>query len=41
MDGNQASDNLGETIENYKTQIGKYHKIIMNDDWNEKTEKMN
>lgn len=40
-DGNQASDNLGETIENYKTQIGKYHKIIMNDDWDEKTEIMN
>lgn len=40
-DGNQASDNLGETIENYKTQIGKYHKIIMTDDWDEKTEIMN
>lgn len=40
-DGNQASENLGETIENYKTQIGKYHKIIMSDDWDEKTEIMN
>lgn len=40
-DGNQASDNLGDTIENYKTQIGKYHKIIMTDDWDEKTEIMN
>jgi hypothetical protein len=40
-DGNQASENLGETIENYKTQIGKYHKIIMTDDWDEKTEIMN
>jgi hypothetical protein len=40
-DGNQASENLGETIENYKTQIGKYHKIIMTDEWDEKTEIMN
>ena len=40
-DGNQASENLGDTIENYKTQIGKYHKIIMTDDWDEKTEIMN
>jgi hypothetical protein len=40
-DGNQASDNLGETIENYKAQIGKYTKIINNDDWDEKTEFMN
>lgn len=40
-DGNQATDNLGDTIETYKTQIGKYHKIIMSDDWDEKTEIMN
>jgi hypothetical protein len=40
-DGNQASENLGETIENYKAQIGKYTKIINNDDWDEKTEFMN
>lgn len=40
-DGNQANENLGETIENYKTQIGKYHKIIMTDEWDEKTEIMN
>jgi hypothetical protein len=40
-DGNQANENLGETIENYKTQIGKYHKIIISDEWDEKTELMN
>lgn len=40
-DGNQANENLGETIENYKTQIGKYHKIIISDEWDEKTEIMN
>ena len=40
-DGNQTNDNLGETIENYKAQIGKYHKIIMTDEWDEKTEIMN
>lgn len=40
-DGNNNNENLGETIENYKTQIGKYHKIIMSDDWDEKTEIMN
>jgi len=40
-DGNQASENLGETIENYKAQIGKYTKIINNDEWDEKTEFMN
>ena len=32
-DGNQSNENLGETIENYKAQIGKYHKIIMSDEW--------
>ena len=30
-DGNQANENLGETIENYKAQLGKYTKIINND----------
>ena len=40
-DGNQANENLGETIENYKAQIGKYTKIINNDEWDEKTEFMN
>lgn len=40
-DGNQAGENLGETIENYKAQIGKYTKIINNDEWDEKTEFMN
>lgn len=40
-DGNQVNENLGETIENYKAQIGKYHKIIMSDEWDEKTEIMN
>ena len=39
-DGNQSNENLGETIENYKAQIGKYHKIIMSDEWDEKTEIM-
>jgi hypothetical protein len=40
-DGNQTNENLGETIENYKAQIGKYHKIIIADEWDEKTELMN
>lgn len=40
-DGNQVSENLGDTIENYKNQIGKYHKIISNDEWDEKTEIIN
>jgi len=40
-DGNQANENLGETIDNYKAQIGKYTKIINNDEWDEKTEFMN
>lgn len=40
-DGNQVNENLGDTIENYKAQIGKYHKIIMSDDWDDKTEIMN
>lgn len=40
-DGNQVNDNLADTIENYKSQIGKYHKIILSEDWDEKTEIMN
>jgi hypothetical protein len=40
-DGNQVNENLGEIIENYKAQVGKYHKIIMTDEWDEKTEIMN
>ena len=40
-DGNQVNENLSDTIENYKAQIGKYHKIIMSDEWDEKTEIMN
>jgi len=30
-DGNSVGENLGETIENYKTQLGKYHKILLSD----------
>lgn len=40
-DGNQMNENLGEIIENHKAQIGKFHKIIMTDEWDEKTEIMN
>jgi len=36
-----STENLGETIDNYKSQIGKYHKIILSDEWDEKTEIMN
>jgi hypothetical protein len=35
-DGNHTNENLGETIENYKTQIGKYHKIIITHEWDKK-----
>ena len=35
-DGNQSNENLGETIENYKAQNGKYHIIIMSDEWDER-----
>jgi len=28
-DGYQASGNLSEAIENYKIQLGKYHKILL------------
>ena len=28
-DGYQSSENLGEAIENYKIQLGKYHKILL------------
>ena len=28
-DGNSMGENLGETIENYKVQLGKYHKILL------------
>ena len=34
-------DNLEEIIEDYKSQIGKYHKIIMNDSWDENTKTIN
>lgn len=27
-DGNSMTDNLGETIDNYKNQLGKYHTIL-------------
>ena len=33
-------DNIKETTTNYKAQIGRYNKIIMNDEWDEKTELM-
>jgi hypothetical protein len=28
-DGNATSENLGECIENYKINLGKYHKILL------------
>ena len=34
-------DNLEEIIEDYKSQIGKYHKILMNDTWDETTQTVN
>ena len=40
-DGNNNNENLTETIDNYKSQIGKYHNIILSDEWDEKTELMN
>lgn len=40
-DGNNANENLGETIENYRSQIGRYHKIITTDEWDEKSDLMN
>ena len=33
-------DNIKETTTKYKAQIGRYNKIIMNDEWDEKTELM-
>ena len=39
-DGNKK-ENLEETIENFKSQIGKYHKIIMSDSWDENTKTIN
>ena len=30
-DGNSMGENLGETIENYKVQLGKYHKILLSE----------
>ena len=37
-DGNNANENLGETIENYRSQIGRYHKIITTDELDEKSD---
>jgi len=28
-DGYSSSENLSESIENYKIQLGKYHKILL------------
>ncbi len=30
-DGNSMGENLGETVENYKMQLGKYHKILLSE----------
>ena len=30
-DGNATTENLGEAIENYKIQLGKYHKILLSE----------
>ena len=32
-DGQKKIENLEAEIQNYKTEIGKYHRIIMNDTW--------
>jgi len=37
-DGNASQDNLGESIENYKIQLGKYHKILLSEIKSEKSE---
>lgn len=37
-DGNVSQDNLGESIENYKIQLGKYHKILLSEIKSEKSE---
>jgi hypothetical protein len=34
-------NNLEKTIEDYKTQIGRYHKLILSDEWDEKTNLVN
>lgn len=34
-------ENLEEIINDFKLQIGKYHKILMNDSWDEKTKTIN
>ena len=37
-DGNASQDNLGESIENYKIQLGKYHKILLSEIKSERSE---
>jgi len=37
-DDNVSQENLGESIENYKIQLGKYHKILLCEIKNEKSE---
>ncbi len=32
-DGQKKIETLETEIQNYKTEIGKYHRIIMNDTW--------
>jgi Tfp pilus assembly pilus retraction ATPase PilT len=37
-DGNATQDNLGENIENYKIQLGKFHKILLSELKSDKSE---
>ena len=37
-DGNVSNENLSETIENYKIQLGKYHKILLSEIKSDKSE---
>ena len=38
--GNNTGENFAEAIENYKSYIGKYHKIILSDEWTDQIELM-
>ena len=39
-DSKKIPNDLKETIQNYKGQVGRYNKIVMSDEWDEKTELM-
>ena len=40
-DGQKKVETLDTEIQNYKTEIGKYHRIIMNDTWTNENELIN